>query len=94
MNRLTARLKRAALETLRRRARSGHPDGNVDGAGRWYPSAAESCNCCNAIRQPSRSWPWSLMTHCRTITHIANKYAYDVKLLRWAVARVEKEGSK
>ena len=46
------------------------PDGLNDKGGRWYPSEAEKCSCCRAIRSPSRSFPFSLLNHCQTKKHI------------------------
>lgn len=52
-----------------RKDRAQHPDGRFDKAGCWYPSADESRPCCRPIREPSRSYPYSLMRHCRTLRH-------------------------
>ena len=71
-------------EFILRRDRKVHPDGSFDSAGRWYPSAAEKCFCCYGIREPSRSWPYSQMQHCRTAAHVANLMDVDVKELRTA----------
>lgn len=71
-----------AIEYLKRQARINHPDGKADSAGRFYPSDVERCDCCDRIRKPSRSWPHSLRTHCRTAVHVANKYNVDVKEMR------------
>ena len=72
-----------ALECyLRRQSRVSHPEGRTDNGGRFYPSESELCECCDSIRSPSRSYPWSYMIHCRTIPHIANLYEVDVKELR------------
>jgi len=70
------RVSRAGMEYYNRQNRKAHPDGQADKAGRWYPSASERQSCCNQIRQPSRSYPWGLMLHCRTMVHLAQ--AYDV----------------
>ena len=48
--------------------------GRSDKAGRWYPDANEVRSCCTSIRQPTRSYPWSLYSHCRSIKHIRNWY--------------------
>lgn len=53
-----------------RQSRRAHPSGKFDNAKRWYPSEDEECDCCGHIRSPSRSYPFSLMVHCRTKTHI------------------------
>lgn len=69
----TEETKRKALEVFhRRKSRMEHPDGTFDKAGRWQPSDAEWQACCRSIRTPSRAWPYSLMTHCRTLRHIIN----------------------
>ena len=52
-----------------RRDRLMHPRGTFDKGGRWYPSADEECDCCHHIRTPSRSWPYSMLMHCRTFKH-------------------------
>lgn len=53
-----------------RKDRRSHPDGNFDKQKRFYPSVRETCSCCESIRTPSISWPFSLMKHCRTKKHI------------------------
>lgn len=63
----------AALEYYQRDMRYSHPDGKFD-SGKWYPADTESCDCCKSIRAPSRSYPFSFMTHCRTLKHVANLY--------------------
>ena len=55
-----------------RKLRLTHPEGHFDKAGRWWPSDREQYSCCNAIRTPSRAYPFSLMVHCRTRKHVAN----------------------
>jgi len=67
-------VERAAREYEARRVRRSHPKGKTDNGGRWYPAESERCPCCNRGRSPSRAWPWSLMTHCRTALHVANLY--------------------
>ena len=64
----------AAIDALysARKARREHPCGKFDNAGRWYPSDSEEQDCCKAIRQPSRAFPYSLMLHCRSKKHIAH----------------------
>lgn len=53
-----------------RKRRCSHPNGKFDKGKRWYPSEEEECSCCSRIRSPSRAWPYSLLKHCRTKTHI------------------------
>lgn len=64
-------VEQAAKLFVDRQDRVSHPDGKSDNGGRWIPSNDEWCSCCAAIRYPSRSWPWSLMVHCRTAEHVA-----------------------
>ena len=75
----------AAYEYVRRQERATHPDGIFDGVGRWYPSEAEEQPCCDYIRRPSGRWPYSLLTHCRTLPHVAALYNADPKEVRRAV---------
>jgi hypothetical protein len=70
---------------LARQAREEHPAGKFDRGGRWYPAEAEAQPCCARIRTPSRSWPYSLLVHCRTLEHVAALYGVDVAELRRAV---------
>ncbi len=72
----------ALYEWKRLQDRRQHPDGTFDSAGRWYPSDAEKCECCAKIRSPSRAYPYSYMTHCRSVEHVANKFGVAVKDLR------------
>lgn len=65
-----------------RQARSEHPDGKFDSAGRWYPSDEERQSCCDFVRSPSRAYPYSLMVHCRSKKHIANLFASQEKSMR------------
>ena len=78
------RMNRAVREYYQRQNRKSHPDGRADKAGRWYPSASERQSCCNQVRQPTRSYPWSLMVHCRTARHIACLYDVSEADLRKA----------
>ena len=61
-------------EYLKRKRREAHPEGHFDKGGRFY--SEEKCICCEGIRRPSRSFPYSEMTHCRTIKHVA--YLFNV----------------
>jgi hypothetical protein len=72
-----------------RQLRLQHPDGRFDDGGRWYPSSREFCSCCKDIRRPSRAYPMSLNTHCRTRKHIEmlkqEKQEYFVDVYRDAL---------
>ena len=70
------------------------PDGKFDSAGRWYPSEQECRQCCRRIYPPSRKHPYTLLKHCRTLTHVAHLYDVDYATARkeygkphWTAAR-------
>ncbi len=87
--RLTRKLRAAATRYIDLQSRTIHPRGVSDNAGRWMPS--QELECCKGIRSPTRSWPWSLMLHCRTMVHVAKDSGYELATLRAAVRRVEGE---
>ena len=68
------RLDEACACYRNRKLRKEHPAGDTDRKSRWYPTQSEHQDCCSFIRRPSTRYPWSLMLHCRTVTHIANLY--------------------
>ena len=74
----------AAACWRRRRNRQEHPDGTFDRAKRWYPSDTERQDCCNRVRGPSRAWPYSYMTHCRSVDHVAALFDLPVSVVRRA----------
>lgn len=76
---------------LNRQSRTEHPLGTFDNAKRWYPSEAESYGCCN-LRNPTRNWPNSLNTHCRTLEHVATLHNIDKKSLKIAVRAINDSG--
>lgn len=92
-NTLTARAIRSTESQLGkavkcyidRQNRDEHPSGYFDNVKRWKPFSYERCECCNGIRSPSMGFPFSLMVHCRSITHIAQLYEVDESMLRKAV---------
>jgi hypothetical protein len=53
-----------------RKKRKANPDGVFDKQGRWYPSEAERCPCCDTVKPPSRNNKFSLLVHCRGKRHI------------------------
>lgn len=85
------KLQRAAQEYLDRQSRKSHPSGRTDNGGRWYPDESEECKCCNSIREPSRTYPWSLMNHCRTATHVATLYNVSRKDLLKSIKELKNE---
>ena len=87
------RVEQAARVYLDRQDRVAHPTGRFDKARRWYPDTAEECECCARIRRPSRHWPWSLLTHCRTAVHVAHLYGVSVSALRAAARRLRQSAA-
>jgi len=73
--------EQAAVEYLLRKYKFQYPSGRLDHS-KWYPDITEEAECCKSIREPSRAYPWSLSTHCRSLTHIATKYGLDEKEIR------------
>lgn len=80
-------LEKAYILWDRRQRRLENPDGTFDNAGRWFPSPEEHCPCCNAIRTPSRHWPYSLVKHCRSVQHVANLCGMSASDLRKEIRR-------
>ena len=76
------KLSEAYREFVARRDRQTHPNGKFDNGGRWYPSDTERQECCRGIRSPSKAHPYSYMTHCRTLAHVAQLYGVDERELR------------
>jgi len=62
------------------------PAGRRDSAGRWYPAERERRPCCDRVRPPSRRFPLSLLTHCRSAGHVAALHAGPPRLLRGLIA--------
>lgn len=69
----------ACIEFRKRQNRESHPSGNFDKAGRWFPNDAEESLCCKSISSPTRAYPFSLNSHCRTAKHVANLYAITTR---------------
>lgn len=81
---------RAALPAYARYVRRERgpeiPAGRRDSAGRWYPAEAERRPCCARVPPPSRRFPLSLWTHCRTAGHCAQLDGVPPALLRGLIA--------
>lgn len=88
----TARLDKAANCYIERNERADHPSGSFDSGGRWYPcEITEEQDCCGSIRRPSAAYPYSLLTHCRTLRHIASLFDCDPQFLS---RQIKKGGSQ
>lgn len=69
-----------------RKARLVHPEGTFDKGGRWYPSARENGSVSATHRSPSRAWPYSYLTACRTRRHCAELAARQYEYFAACVA--------
>jgi hypothetical protein len=83
------KINKAVKTYLDRQVRKEHPGGEFDSKGRWYPDEEERQECCDSIRRPSRCWPYSLLSHCRSAEHVANGYEIPVKELRRAIRQAK-----
>jgi hypothetical protein len=54
--------------------------GTFDNAKRFYPYEEEKCVFCSSIRSPSRSYPYSLYTHCKSMKHSIAKILENNKI--------------
>lgn len=59
----------------RLQARTLHPSGSWDKAGRFFCATRTTLPCCQAVRNPSRAYPYSEMVHARTLKHVKNALA-------------------
>lgn len=80
----------AAHEFVARKNRQSHPEGTFDKQGRFYPSDREFQACCSSIRTPSRAYPYSYMTHCRTADHVAHLFGVDARDVRKMARQIER----
>lgn len=80
----TEKLLVALKQYRNRQERLEHPEGKFDKSQRWYPSESEEQQCCKSIRNPSRSYPFSLMKHCRSVEHVAMLNGVNASDLRKA----------
>lgn len=85
-------LTRAAKLVLTRRNRDSNPEGYYDNS-KWFPSVSERQLCCADIRDPSRKYPFSLLKHCSTITHVSRLLGVDSVALRKRIRQLKKEQS-
>ncbi len=81
----------AAKEYIARKNRKTHPAGYFDDGGRWFPLDAEECDCCAYIRTPSRAYPYSLISHCRSSQHVASLFKVDELELKRAARKILEE---
>jgi hypothetical protein len=67
----------AARAYVARRDRTAHPAGHFDKARRFCLNGSERGACCAAIREPSRAFPYSEMTHARSAEHVASLHGVE-----------------
>jgi hypothetical protein len=88
---LTQQQREAALNAWTSFKMEEKPSGKTDNGNRWFPDDAESCACCNQVRSPSRSWPWTLYKHCFTLEHKEHlfkaEHEHVLAVKRWLAAK-------
>lgn len=83
---------KAVDEHLKRKARTSNPEGSFDNAKRFYLDKQYAC--CEPIRSPSRSFPYSQMTHARSVEHVAHEFGVEahVTLVRTFAKVIDTDG--
>ena len=87
-----AKIAAATIEFIDLQSRTTNPEGSFDNKKRFSPS--QRFDCCRTIRMPSAAFPFSLLVHARTATHVASAYGIDpaqIKSLKRAMERFEAE---
>ena len=75
---------KSAVKFLNRKNRNEDPEGEFDNGGRWYPEGKDAEVFDYSHRSPSRAYPYSYLTACRTAEHCAKLYGADVHQVRKA----------
>ena len=76
-------------EYINLRDRVTNPEGTFDKQGRFYLAGRSEYACCQAVRSPSRRFPYSEMKHGRTLKHVATKNGVDIKACRKVLKGLE-----
>jgi len=82
----------ATIEFIDLQSRTTNPEGSFDNKKRFSPS--QRFDCCRTIRTPSAAFPFSLLVHARTATHVASAHGIDpaqIKSLKRAMEKAEAE---
>lgn len=74
------------------RDRVTNPEGTFDKQGRFYLAGRSEYTCCQAIRSPSRRFPYSEMKHGRTLKHVAIKNGVNILDCKKAIKTITQEG--
>jgi hypothetical protein len=64
---------------------------------KWLPFGEEKLECCKKVRLPSRNFPYSYLTHCKTLKHIKklfDKYVPVENIVIFMMDEEEKENEK
>ena len=69
-------------EYFERKQGSSMPAGQYDVGGRWHPVYDEYRDCCDSVREPSRRYRYSLLNHCKSLTHLATLFDLDVATVK------------
>lgn len=87
----SAKIVKAAKETIALRDRTVHPAGLFDNGGRFY--IASRCDCCIGVRSPSRSFPFSEMVHARSAVHVAHTFGVQehISLVKAVIRLLDKK---
>jgi hypothetical protein len=83
---MSDKIQKAAQHYVDLKHRRRHPVGKFDQGGRWYP--AQEHTCCAGIRGPSRTYPFSLLTHCRSAAHVAAEHGVEKAALMKAAKAI------
>lgn len=80
----------AASRYIKLKNRTTHPEGTFDSAKRFYLN--KRCECCAGIRSPSRNFPFSHITHGRSVVHVAHEAGLQdhISLIRRISNYIEK----
>lgn len=73
---------------LARRSGKESPSGKRKD-GRWFSDEKESQSCCSQIRSPTRSWPDSLLKHCKSMHHISRLHGVDTVALIATIKEID-----
>ena len=83
-----AAIRKVALEALKRKWKHVMPRGKYGMSRLWLPSECERTSCCEDIKVSS-DFPFTFLSHCRTMKHVATLYNVDIKELRYIVKQSE-----
>lgn len=80
---------KTAQKVIDLKDRTIHPDGKFDHQKRWHPDVETESS--SEIREPSRAFPFTKMSHCRTAKYQAQLVGLDHKRIAKVVRKLRKE---